>query len=212
MTPITPQDVNKYIATIRINFENAYKTQTDEEREILIKSWYVILKDYPKEIVDKAVINSIKYAKFAPRIGDIVEQIEKLCEAYEKSDEELWAELTGVLREVSRNRYAYGYTFIDANGKTQGDNARQRNKDIFERLSPELKSYCSNLSGLIAIAELTTEDLNYEKGRFLRVMPTIKQRAKTRGETPAQLAVLIQGLTNRFTLGGSDNTKLLKGD
>lgn len=211
MTPITPQDVNKYIATIRINFENAYKTQTDEEREILIKSWYVILKDYPKEIVDKAVINSIKYAKFAPRIGDIVEQIEKLCEAYEKGDEELWAELTGVLREVSRNRHSYSYTFIDANGKTQGDNARQRNKDIFENLSPELKAYCSNLSGLIALAEYTAEEINYEKGRFLRVMPTIKQRAKTRGETPAQLAVLIQGLSNHFALG-CDNTKLLKGD
>lgn len=211
MTAIQPTDINKYITTIRINFENAYKTQTDEEREILIRSWFVILKDYPKEIVDKAVINSIKYAKFAPRIGDIVEQIEKMCEAYEKSDEELWAELTGVLREVSRNRYAYNYTFIDANGKTQGDNARQRNKDIFERLSPELKAYCSNLSGLIALAELTTDELNYEKGRFLRVMPTIKQRAKTRDEIPAQLAVLIQGLSNHFALD-CDNTKLLNGD
>ena len=211
MTPIQPTDINKYITTIRINFENAYKTQTDEEREILIKSWYAILKDYPKEIVDKAVINSIKYAKFAPRIGDIVEQIEKLCEAYEKGDEELWAELTGVLREVSRNRYRYCHTFIDPNGKTQGDNARQRNKDIFENLSPELKAYCSNISGLLALAELTTEDLNYEKGRFLRVMPTIKQRAKTRDETSPQLAVLIQELTSKFTLGCAD-MKLLKGD
>jgi len=77
MTALTPQDVNKYIATIRINFENAYKTQTSEERQILIKSWYEILKEYPKEVCDKAVINAIKYAKFAPRIGDVVEQIEK---------------------------------------------------------------------------------------------------------------------------------------
>ena len=50
MAAVTPQDINKYITTIRINFENAYKTQTDEEREILIKSWYAILKDYPKEV------------------------------------------------------------------------------------------------------------------------------------------------------------------
>lgn len=211
MTPITPQDINKYIATIRINFENAYKTQTDEEREILIKSWYVILKDYPKEIVDKAVINSIKYAKFAPRIGDIVEQIEKLCEAYEKGEEELWAELTGVLREVSRNIGRYSYTFIDANGKTQGDNARQRNEYIFENLSPELKAYCNNISGLYALAQYTAEEIGYEKGRFMRLMPTIKQRVKTRAETSPQLAVLIQGLTSRFTLGCAE-TKLLQGD
>lgn len=211
MTPITTQDINKYITTIRINFENSYKTQTDEEREILIKSWFVILKDYPKEIVDKAVINAIKNAEFAPRIGTIVKEIEKMRIAYEKSDEELWAELTGVLRKVSSNTYAYRYTAIDYNGKTQGQNAYQQNKDIFERLSPELKAYCQNLSGLAAIAEYTDEQLSYEKGRFLRIMPTIKERVKTRSETPANIAGLIQGLVNHFTFDCAD-TKLLQGD
>lgn len=211
MTPITPQDINKYITTIRINFENSYKTQTDEEREILIKSWFAILKDYPKEIVDKAVINAIKNAEFAPRIGTIVKEIEKMRTAYEKSDEELWAELTGVLRKVSDNTYAYRYTFVEANGKTQGENAFQRNKDIFERLSPELKAYCQNLSGLTVIAEYTDEQLSYEKGRFLRIMPTIKERAKTRSETPANIAGLIQGLANHLSLD-CDGTKLLQGD
>ena len=102
MTQLSLQDVNKYITTIRINFENASKTQTSEERQILIKSWYEILKEYPKEVCDKAVINAIKYAKFAPRIGDIVEQIEKMRTAYEKTDGELWTELTSVLNTVSK--------------------------------------------------------------------------------------------------------------
>ena len=208
MTPITPQDVNKYITTIRINFENSYKTQNDEEREILIKSWYAILKDYPKEIVSQAVIDAIKYAKFAPRIGDIVERIEKMREAYEKSDEELWSELTGVLRKVSSNTYAYRYTFIEANGKTQGENALQRNKDIFAGLSDELKAYCQSLDDLEKIAEYTDEQLSYEKGRFLRIMPTIKQRARTRQETP-NLAGLIQGLSVAIEC---DGMKLLKGE
>lgn len=208
MTPITPADCNKYITTIRINYENSYKTQTDEEREILIKSWYAILKDYPKEIVDKAVINAIKYAEFAPRIGTIVKEIEKMREAYEKSDTELWVELTGVLRKVSSNAYAYRYTFIEENGKTQGENALQRNKKIFERLSPELKAYCQNLGGLVVIAGYTDEQLNYERGRFMRTIPTIKERERTRSETP-NLAGLIQGLSNHFTLE-CDKTKLLK--
>lgn len=225
MTPIQPTDVLKYITMIRVNYPDAFtffnandmdkyfNTGEETETSALIKSWYAILKDYPKEICNKAVINAIKHFEYGkyPKINDILKEIEKMRVAYEKSDEELWAELTGVLREVSRNRYAYGYTFIDTNGKTQGDNARQRNKDIFERLSPELKAYCSNLSGLIALAELTTDELNYEKGRFLRVMPTIKQRAKTKEETPAQLAVLIQGLSKQFALGCAE-TKLLQGD
>lgn len=209
MTPITPQDVNKYITTIRINFENSYKTQTDEEREILIKSWFSILKEYPKEIVDKAVINAIKYSEFAPRIGTIVKEIEKMRTAYEKSDEELWAELTGVLREVSNNTYRYRFTFREPNGKTQGENAYDRNNNIFEGLSPELKAYCQDLGGLTVIAEYTDEQLTYERGRFMRTMPTIKQRTKTRSETPANLAGLIQGLTVALDC---DGTKLLKED
>lgn len=210
MTAITAQDINKYLTTIRINFENSYKTQTDEEREILIKSWFAILREYPKEIVDKAVLQAIKYAKYAPRIGDIVEQIEKMQVAYEKSDGELWAELTGVLREVHRNYYAFRFNAIDYNGKTQGDNARERVAAIFDGLSPELKEYCRTQRGLIDIAEYTDEQLSYERGRFMRTMPTIKERAKTRRETGESLAGLIQGLSGQLALD-CDGTKLLKG-
>ena len=206
MTPITPQDVNKYITTIRINFENSYKTQSDEEREILIKSWFAILKDYPKEIVDKAVINAIKNAEFAPRIGTIVKEIEKMREAYEKSETELWSELTGVLREVETCAYRFRFTALDYNGKTQGENAIMRVDEIFNGLSPELKEYCRNVGGLIELAK--SEGLEYEKGRFMRTMPTIKQRARTRQETP-NLARLIQGLSVAIDC---DEMKLLQGD
>ena len=146
-----------------------------------------------------------------PRIGDVKFQADKLIAAYEKSTEELWAELKGVLRRVSDNMYRYRFTFVEANGKTQGENARQRNEQIFEALSPELRAYCQNLRGLSEIAEYTDEQLNYERGRFMRTMPTIKERARTRYETGDKLAGLIQGLAGRFALE-CDNTKLLKGD
>lgn len=210
MTAITAQDINKYITTIRINFENAYKTQTDEERQILIKSWYAILKDYPKEIVDKAVLQAIKHAEYAPRIGTIVKEIERMREAYEKSDAELWAELRSVLREVEKCAYSFRFNAMDANGKTQGDNARDRVEEIFNGLSPELKDYCRNSRGLIDIAQMSEKDITlYERPRFMRVIPTIKERARTRQETGEQLAGLIQGLTGAI---GCDGMKLLKGD
>lgn len=209
MTAITAQDINKYITTIRINFENAYKTQTDEEREILIKSWFAILREYPKEIVDKAVLQAIKHAKYAPRIGDIVEHIEKMREAYEKSDGELWAELRGVFREVEKCVYYFRFNAMDANGKTQGDNARDRVEEIFNGLSPELKDYCRNSRGLIDIAQLSENDIQFEKARFLRIMPTLKERARTRRETPEQLAGIIQGLSSTLDC---DSMKLLQGD
>lgn len=209
MTVITPQDINKYITTIRINFESAYKTQTDEERQILIKSWYAILKDYPKEVCDKAVLQAIKHAEYAPRIGAIVKEIEEMQVAFEKSDGELWAELTGCLRDVHRNYYAFRFNAIEYNGKTQGDNARDRVTAIFNGLSPELKEYCRTQRGLIEIAEMDTDKLNFEKARFMKTIPTIKQRAKTRHETGDKLASLIQGITLAIDCA---DTKLLKED
>ena len=202
---LTINDVNQYITMIRINFENAYKTQTAEEREMLLASWYAILKDYPKEICDKAVINAIKHAEFAPRIGTIVKEIEKMQVAFEKDDAELWAELTGTLREVRECAYRFRFTYVEANGLTQGDNARLRVKELFNNLAPELKDYCRNESGLIDLARLDTEQLGYEKGRFIKTMPQLKERAKTRGQLGDNLTLLIQGMSNKFLLENIGN-------
>lgn len=207
MKAVTLEDINKYLTTIRINFENAYKTQTDEERKILIQSWYVILKDYPKEVCDKAVIEAIKHAKFAPRIGDIVEQIDKMRVALEKDENELWAELTGVLGTVSSNTYRYRFNAVDYNGLTQGENARRRNEAIFEKLSPELKEYCRDIGGLITIAEYTAEQLTYERGRFMRNIPAMKERARTRQALPENIAGFLQSTATLIT----SDRKLLKG-
>lgn len=196
MTPVTVNDVNQYITMIRINFENSYKTQTKEEMKLLIKSWFAILKDYPKEVCDVAVINAIKNAEFAPRIGTIVKEIEKMQLALEKSDGELWMELTNVLPEVAHFAGKVRYTYIPAGSTlTQGEMARNRIEAIYNSLSPELKQYCGNANGLIDVAYMTNSQLNYEKTRFERVMPQIKARTKTRAQMPNNITGLIQGLT-----------------
>lgn len=205
MTQLTAQDVNKYITTIRINFENAYKTQNDEEREILIKSWFAILKEYPKEIVDKAVINAIKYSEFAPRIGTIVKEIEKMRTAYEKSDGELWAELTDCIHNVRGYQIFAMHDYIYENGKRVSP--REEVTRLYNSLAPELKDFVGGVENLKSLALQDT--LEFEKGRFIRTMPTIKQRTRTRSETPANLAGLIQGLSLAIEC---DGTKLLQGE
>lgn len=210
MSKVTPKNINDYITMIRINFENAYSAHNDEERQMLIKAWYAILKDYPKEVCDTAVITAIKYAKFAPRIGDIVEQIEKMQEAFQKTKEELWNELNSVLRKVSQNTYYYRFNALDPNGKTQGENARLRNEAIFENLSPELKEYVKNIGGLISIAEYTDEQLTYERGRFMKTIPDLRQRARIRQDTPEMVAGLLRDMPSGLALGNG-NAGLLEG-
>lgn len=208
MTKLTLQDVNKYIALIRVNFENAYKAQSDAERKMLIRSWYEILKEYPKEVCDRAVVEAIKNAEFAPRIGAIVKEIERMQMAYEKGDGELWSELTGCLCEVARNVYAFRFDALESNGRTQGENARQRVAEIFEGLSSELREYVRNPRGLIELAEYDDEQISYERGRFMRNMPGIKERMKMRSALPVEIGGLLCGSDGRLMLANVDEIEI----
>ena len=196
----TKLDAIKAITKIRVNFPNAFPTESDEQEQLLIETWYECLEEYPAELVARALKESLKTAKFAPKIGDITEKIEAMRTAYEKSDAELWAELMGVLREVERCAYSFKYTYVDESGISQGDQARNRVAAIFDNLDPVLKDYCRNQRGLVELAQYTDEQLSFERGRFIRVIPQMRKNARIRRETPSMLANLVQGLSGNYSL------------
>lgn len=168
MTELTPAAVATYIIKIQLNFENAYVTSNDTERQLLISSWYEALSEYPKEICDKAVNNALKKAKFAPRLGDITEEINVLLSANAPSDEELWAELSAKLGRVyDISRYLTYPQYVNwANAKLQ---------EIYSGLSDELKLFVVNVSTLVDIAEMTDDSLQFERARFFKQIPQLKK-------------------------------------
>lgn len=170
MKKLTKRDIGIYLVKINLNFENAYNFG-DDEQSLLVESWYEALSEYPKEICDSAVNNALKYARFAPKLGDIVEEIQKLMNADSKSDEELWAELMNVTAKVyDISRYLkYEQYFKNATAKL---------RDIYDGLSGELKLYVVNISTLIEISELPRESLPYEKARFFKQMPVLRRHAE----------------------------------
>lgn len=170
MKKLTKRDIGIYLVKINLNFENVYNFG-DDEQSLLVESWYEALSEYPKEICDRAVNNALKYARFAPKLGDIVEGIEKLMNADSKSDEELWAELMNVTTKVyDISRYLkYEQYFKNATAKL---------RDIYDGLSGELKLYVVNISTLIEISELPRESLPYEKARFFKQMPVLRRHAE----------------------------------
>lgn len=168
MTQLTPAAVATYIIKIQLNFENAYVTSNDTDRQLLISSWYEALCEYPKEICDKAVNNALKKAKFAPRLGDITEEINNLLCADSLSDEQLWAELSAVFGKVyDISRYLTYPQYVNwANAKLN---------EIYSKLSDELKLFVVNVSTLVDIAEMSDESLQFERARFFKQMPQLKK-------------------------------------
>ncbi len=171
MQQLQREDIIKYLIKIQLNFENAYVTSNQMERELLVESWYEALCEYPKVICDTAVNNVLKLAKFAPRLGDISEEIEKLIAPETKSDEELWAELSAVLGRVyDISRYLTYPQYVKwANEKLQ---------EIYSGLSDELKLFVVNVSTLVDIAEMTDESLQFERVRFFKQMPQLKKHGE----------------------------------
>jgi hypothetical protein len=203
MQKITLQDINKYITTIRIEYPNAFPIQAKNETEraelykMLCVSWFKQLEQYPKEVCDTAVMNALGSARDGkyPRIGDVKYQVERIQEACAKSDNELWAELQSVLWEVSNNVGLYRY-------ESHEEKARKRNEEIFNSLSPEIKEYCQNIDGLTDIALCDMDKLGFERGRFIKAIPQIRERAKIRATIPESVASLMTG--NTLLLRGKD--------
>jgi hypothetical protein len=207
----TKSEIVKIITAIKVQCPEAIPYKTSDELDMVVNTWFEVFKAYPKEVVWVATTNALKSTVFQKQnwLGAIYKEIENLQIAYEKSETELWAELTGVLREVHRNYYAFRFNAMDANGKTQGDNARDRVEAIFNGLSPELKEYCRNQRGLIEIAEYDAEKLSFERGRFMRDISNIKTRVKTRHLLPDNVATLLQGIASNMAIEGGER-KLLE--
>ena len=188
-------DIIKTIGLIRLTYPNSYQTKTDKEEQMLYELWFDIFKEYSCELFLTAVKNAIKNSEFAPKPATIIKEIEKMQEAYQKSDTELWAELTSVFYEIEECANRFTYDFIEKNGKTQGENAKIRAQEIFNSLSEELKEYLQNTGALVELA--LSDNPEYEKGRFMRIMPEIKERVKTRQEN-ANYYKLVSGKQNNL--------------
>ena len=181
MISLQREDIIKYLIKIQLNFENSYVTASDFERELLVESWYEALNEYPKELCDKAVNNSLKKAKFAPRLGDITEEIERLMKVDEPSDEELWAKLSSVLGDTYQiSRYlAYPQHYTWASGRLD---------EIYNKLDERLKLFVVNRSTLIELSEMSEESLHYERARFFKQMPILKKHAEDKADARKFLA------------------------
>lgn len=181
MQNLEREDIIKYLIKIQLNFENAYVTSNQMERELLVESWYEALCDYPKEVCNTAVNNVLKRSKFAPRLGDVTEEIEKLIAPESKSDDELWAELSAVLDKVYEiSRYLKYPQYVNwANAKLN---------EIYAGLSGELKLFVVNVSTLVDIAEMTDESLQFERARFFKQMPVLKKHGANKNS--AQLFLM----------------------
>jgi hypothetical protein len=146
--------------------------------------WLEILGRYDKDLAMKAFYDVCKTEKYRITPAHIVERIEKIENAFRKSEQEIWAKFRKILKRVNNCVYKLKFTAVEGNGKTQGENAQEELQRLYEGLSPELKRYCGNISGLKDLSQLDDEELEFEKARFLKHIGKIKESVKIQNECP----------------------------
>ena len=165
---LTKNNVIEIIELIRVNYDSAYSGLSADEAKLLIDFWYESLKIYPREMVNAGVKNAINCCEYAPRLANIINEIKKLQQATACTNEQLWAELEGVLDKVYRiSRYLPYSQYSQWTDE-------ELNK-IYDGLSDELKLFVVNVSTLVDIAEMTDDNLSFERARFFKQMPALRQ-------------------------------------
>lgn len=199
--------VVEYIALVNLQFSNAYNFTTDRERELLVNLWYEGLKFYPKELCDVAVKNALFKAEFVPKIATVLKEVETLYSAQQASDGQLWSELVSacaqIRDDVPYSSDRYDTVIHEDTGLTTAGEMRKTIAKIYDGLDPKLKEYCGSMRGFMDLSQTDEEDLKYEKGRFLKQLPIITERLRTKQQTPPELVDILK------SIGCGEDKKLL---
>jgi hypothetical protein len=75
----------------------------------------------------------------------------------------------------------FSYTFVESDGISQGQKARNKVDKLFEDLPKKIKSYLGDKGELMRIARsINTQDASFEKSRFLKAMPILEKSKEMR--------------------------------
>lgn len=204
MSELTYNEVLLMIKVIKANYTYAYKDAPKEDIDLLAKTWVFRLKKYPVELVKEAFYKVIDTSKRPPVVADLIEQIEVMYSLNDKTPQMLWAELDRAIYDTTVLCGRFGYTAIPCGEtRTQGQIARDDFHRLYNNLDKLIKDYLGSPQQLLDLAGTTFEVLNYEKARFLKVIPEIRARNKRKQEMTPEIKNLLNG-----TSGLKNNNEL----
>ena len=169
----------------------------DVNVEVLLRTWEMLLKQFPDEVVEVAFYQCLQVCKMPPTPAEIIEKIKCMQQTLEPTDEELWAVYQDALIKVLDLIPRFQYTYVDSTGISQGEQARRKVRQIWEGLPEKVRMYVATEGELMRAARsLDYEGSSYEKGRFMKTMPIIAKRQES--------TLMLESVGNMRLLGGGD--------
>lgn len=143
--------------------------------------WERVLQNYNDEEVGAAFYSCLQSCKVPPTPADIIERINGARKALEPSNEQLWGVYYDALIRTLDLMAQFSYTFVESDGISQGQKARNKVDKLFEGLPTKIKDYLGDKGEMMRIARsLNTQDASFEKARFLKAMPSVEKSQEAR--------------------------------
>jgi hypothetical protein len=169
----------------------------DGNMKLTASVWERVLQNYNDEEVGAAFYACLQSCKVPPTPADIIERINGAKKMLEPSNEQLWGIYYDALERTLDLMAQFSYTFVESDGISQGQKARNKVDKLFEGLPEKIKDYLGSKGELMRIARsINTQDASFEKSRFLKAMPSVDKRQETQN--------LLSGGNSKFLLGSED--------
>ena len=143
--------------------------------------WERVLQNYNDEEVGAAFYACLQSCKVPPTPADIIERINGARKALDPSNEQLWGVYYDALVRTLDLMAQFSYTFVESDGISQGQKARNKVDKLYDGLPEKIKEYLGDKGELMRIARsINTQDASFEKARFLKAMPSVEKSQEAR--------------------------------
>ena len=160
------------------NYETiANKSQ--QQKELMLNTWYECLRDLDYKLVLQAVKKTIIESPYPPTIHEVRKNaIEFVNPTTQKTGIEAWNE---AIKMISNGLYM--------------------TEEQFNNYSSEVKRFFGSVNQVRQLAMVDMETINtVTKGQFLKQYDILVQRDKEEKLLPAPMKEMIEGLANKFAL------------
>lgn len=164
------ETVVKLITRIKANYRYTYRDVTKEEMKLMVKDWHDCLSSYSEEEVEGAFRVALCKCKMPPTIADLMEILTRQAKLKEPIDAEYWTELTIALDAVKKPVCCEGDWREFPLYVLHKDDAEK----IYSTLSAPVKRIV-DYSTFLDYARESDEELRFERARFLKALPEIRE-------------------------------------
>ena len=145
------------------------KTFTEEQAATQLAIWAAALREIPAEVALQAMQRAFAVCRFPVTLADLFDQLRAMQASQLQTTAEVWREVLQAAHKAYNNMAEYRYTMKTPSGKTQGQLAKERNREIFAALHPAAKEWLGSAEELAALDELDARTLSYRQKDFARL-------------------------------------------